>query len=195
MARSLNKAILIGNLGQDPEIRTIPSGARVAQFSVATTRRWNGRDGQQQEKTEWHRIVVWEKLVDIVEKWVKKGDRIYVEGEIEYRQYEDKDGVTKYMTEIRAREIILLGGGREGGDRESGGGGGYGGGGGGGGGGYGGGGGRSGGGGGGGGTPRGGGGGAGGGGGRGGAGSGGAGGRDYDDFQAPPFEDDDDLPF
>ncbi|CAA9296103.1 MAG: Single-stranded DNA-binding protein, partial [uncultured Gemmatimonadetes bacterium] len=94
MARSLNKAILIGNLGQDPEIRTIPSGARVAQFSVATTRRWNGRDGQQQEKTEWHRIVVWEKLVDIVEKWVKKGDRIYVEGEIEYRQYEDKDGVT-----------------------------------------------------------------------------------------------------
>ncbi|HEY0026029.1 MAG TPA: single-stranded DNA-binding protein [Longimicrobium sp.] len=198
MARSLNKAILIGNLGQDPEIRTIPSGARVAQFSVATTRRWNGRDGQQQEKTEWHRIVVWEKLVDIVEKWVKKGDRIYVEGEIEYRQYEDKDGVTKYMTEIRAREIILLGGGREGGDRESGGGGGgYGGGGGGGGGGYGGGGGRSGGGGGGGGAPRGGGagGGAGGGGGRGGAGSGGAGGRDYDDFQAPPFEDDDDLPF
>jgi single-strand DNA-binding protein len=198
VARSLNKAILIGNLGQDPEIRTIPSGARVAQFSVATTRRWNGRDGQQQEKTEWHRIVVWEKLVDIVEKWVKKGDRIYVEGEIEYRQYEDKDGVTKYMTEIRAREIILLGGGREGGDRESGGGGGgYGGGGGGGGGGYGGGGGRSGGGGGGGGAPRGGGagGGAGGGGGRGGAGSGGAGGRDYDDFQAPPFEDDDDLPF
>ncbi|MBW3629510.1 MAG: single-stranded DNA-binding protein [Gemmatimonadetes bacterium] len=194
MARSLNKAILIGNLGQDPEIRTIPSGARVAQFSVATTRRWNGRDGQQQEKTEWHRIVVWEKLVDIVERWVKKGDRIYVEGEIEYRQYEDKDGVTKYMTEIRAREIILLGS-REGGDRESGGGGGgYGGGGGGGGGGYGGGGGRSGGGGGGGGAPRGG-GGAGGGGGRGGAGSGGAGGRDYDDFQAPPFEDDDDLPF
>lgn len=189
MARSLNKAILIGNLGQDPEIRTIPSGARVAQFSVATTRRWNGRDGQQQEKTEWHRIVVWEKLVDIVEKWVKKGDRIYVEGEIEYRQYEDKDGVTKYMTEIRAREILLLGS-REGGDRESGGGG-YGGGGGGGGGG------RSGGGGGGGGAPRGGGagGGAGGGGGRAGAGSGGAGGRDYDDFQAPPFEDDDDLPF
>jgi single-strand DNA-binding protein len=196
VARSLNKAILIGNLGQDPEIRTIPSGARVAQFSVATTRRWNGRDGQQQEKTEWHRIVVWEKLVDIVERWVKKGDRIYVEGEIEYRQYEDKDGVTKYMTEIRAREIILLGS-RDGGDRESGGGGGYGGGGGGGGGGYGGGGGRSGAGGGGGGAPRGGGagGGAGGGGGRGGAGSGGAGGRDYDDFQAPPFEDDDDLPF
>ena len=196
MARSLNKAILIGNLGQDPEIRTIPSGARVAQFSVATTRRWNGRDGQQQEKTEWHRIVVWEKLVDIVERWVKKGDRIYVEGEIEYRQYEDKDGVTKYMTEIRAREIILLGGRDGGGDRgESGGGGGYGGGGGGGGGygGGGGGGGRSGGGGGG--APRGGSAGAGGGGRGGGGGGGGAGGRDYDDFQAPPFEDDDDLPF
>ena len=114
MARSLNKAILIGNLGQDPEIRTIPSGARVAQFSVATTRRWTGRDGQQQEKTEWHRIVVWEKLVDIVERWVKKGDRIYVEGEIEYRQYEDKEGVTKYSTEINLREMIMLGG-REGG--------------------------------------------------------------------------------
>ena len=109
MARSLNKAMLIGNVGQDPEIRTIPSGARVAQFSVATSRRWNDKSGQQQEKTEWHRIVAWEKLVEIIERYVKKGDRIYVEGEIEYRQYQDKDGVTKYSTEIRAREVVLLG--------------------------------------------------------------------------------------
>ena len=165
MARSLNKAMLIGNVGQDPEIRTIPSGARVAQFSVATSRRWNDKSGQQQEKTEWHRVVVWEKLVEIIERYVKKGDRIYVEGEIEYRQYQDKDGVTKYSTEIRARDVVLLGGRSDGGgggggdwDRGSrpaasgartGGGG----------------------------------------------GGGGRGGSDYDDFQAPPLEDDDDLPF
>jgi len=146
--------MLIGNLGSDPEIRTIPSGARVAQFSVATNRKWTGKDGQQQEKTEWHRIVVWEKLVDVVERWAKKGDRIYVEGEIEYRQYQDKEGVTKYTTEIRAREIVLLGG-RDG---ERGGGD------------YGGGGGRA-------------------------AAPARAGGGDYDDFQAPGLEEDDDLPF
>ncbi len=183
MARSLNKAMLIGNLGSDPEIRTTGNGTRVAQFSVATSRRWNDRSGQQQEKTEWHRIVVWDKLVEIVEKYVKKGDRLYVEGEIEYRSYEDKDGNTKYITEIRAREMIMLGS-REGGSGGGGGGGGYGGG---GGGGYGGGGGggaapreRS---------------SGGGGGGGGGAGKGGRGG-DYDDFQPPAMgDDDDDLPF
>ncbi|HEU0013705.1 MAG TPA: single-stranded DNA-binding protein [Longimicrobium sp.] len=185
MSRSLNKVMLIGNLGSDPEVRTIPSGARVAQFSLATSRRWQGRDGQQQEKTEWHRVVAWDnergqKLADVAERFLKKGDKVYVEGEIEYRQYEDKDGVTKYSTEIRARELIMLGGGREGGggdgggySRGGGGGGGYGGGGGG----------RSGGGGGGGGRPA------------GGGGGGGGRGGDYDDFQAPPFEDDDDLPF
>jgi single-strand DNA-binding protein len=183
VARSLNKAMLIGNLGSDPEIRTTGNGTRVAQFSVATSRRWNDRSGQQQEKTEWHRIVVWDKLVEIVEKYVKKGDRLYVEGEIEYRSYEDKDGNTKYITEIRAREMIMLGS-REGGSGGGGGGGGYGGG---GGGGYGGGGGggaapreRS---------------SGGGGGGGGGAGKGGRGG-DYDDFQPPAMgDDDDDLPF
>jgi single-strand DNA-binding protein len=160
VARSLNKAMLIGNVGSDPEIRTIPSGARVAQFSVATSRRWNDKSGQPQEKTEWHRIVVWEKLVEIIEKYVKKGDRIYVEGEIEYRQYQDKDGVTKYATEIRAREVLLIGGKGEGG----GGGGDWGGG------------------------------------SRAAAGSraggaGGAKGGDYDNFDAPALEDDDDLPF
>lgn len=177
MSRSLNKAIIIGNLGSDPEIRTTGGGSRVAQFSVATSRKWTSNSGEQQEKTEWHRIVVWGKLVDVVEKYVKKGQQVYIEGEIQYRQYEDKEGVTKYTTEINARELMMLGG-REGG---GGGGGGYGGGG--GGGGYGGGGGgggsreRS------------------SGGGGGGAGKGGRGG-DYDDFQPPPFgDDDDDLPF
>jgi single-strand DNA-binding protein len=110
VSRSLNKAIIIGNLGSDPEIRSTGGGARVANFSVATGRSWTGRDGQQQEKTEWHRIVAWEKLADIAEKFLKKCDRVYVEGEIEYRSYQDKDGVTKYMTEIRAREMIMLGG-------------------------------------------------------------------------------------
>ncbi|CAN5429844.1 single-stranded DNA-binding protein [soil metagenome] len=113
MSRSLNKAIIIGNLGSDPEIRTISSGTRVANFSVATSRRWTSSAGEQQEKTEWHRIVAWDKLADIAERYLKKGERIYIEGEIEYRSYEDKDGVTKYMTEIRAREMIMLGG-REG---------------------------------------------------------------------------------
>ncbi|HEU4880873.1 MAG TPA: single-stranded DNA-binding protein [Longimicrobium sp.] len=194
MSRSLNKAILIGNLGQDPEIRTTGGGQRVAQFSLATTRTWNDQGGQKQEKTEWHRIVAWGRLVDVIERYVKKGDRLYVEGEIQYRQYEDKEGVTKYTTEINLREMIMLGS-REGGG--GGGGGDYGGG----GGGYGGGGGRGGGGGsygggGGGGGQRG--GGSGGGGapaGGGGRGGGGGGGGNYDDFQAPPFEDDDDLPF
>jgi single-strand DNA-binding protein len=113
VSRSVNKAIIIGNLGADPEIRSISSGARVANISVATSRRWTDRSGQQQEKTEWHRIVLWEKLADIAEKYLKKGDSVYLEGEIEYRSYEDKDGVTKYITEIRARELVMLGG-REG---------------------------------------------------------------------------------
>lgn len=114
MSRSVNKAIIVGNLGADPEIRSIASGTRVANISVATSRRWTDRSGAQQEKTEWHRIVLWDKLADVAERFLKKGDSVYVEGEIEYRSYEDKDGVTKYMTEIRARELVMLGG-REGG--------------------------------------------------------------------------------
>jgi single-strand DNA-binding protein len=110
----VNKAIIVGNLGADPEIRSIASGTRVANISVATSRRWNDRNGAQQEKTEWHRIVLWDKLADVAERYLKKGDSVYVEGEIEYRSYEDKDGVTKYTTEIRARELVMLGG-REGG--------------------------------------------------------------------------------
>jgi len=116
MSKSLNKSMLIGNLGADPEVRTIPSGARTATFSLATTRKWKNRETREEhEKTEWHRIVVWDGLVEVVEKYAHKGDRMYVEGSIEYRSYEDKDGVRKYITEIRARDIVLLGGKGEGG--------------------------------------------------------------------------------
>lgn len=179
MARSLNKAILIGNVGSDPEIRTTAGGSRVAQFSLATG--YRKKDGT--DVTQWHRIVVWERSnagggdpFNVVEKFVKKGTKLYVEGEIEYRSYEDKDGVTKYVTEIRPRELLLLDGSSGGGGGDYGGGGG----------GY-----RqaaaSGSGGGGGGGNR--------GGARGGGGSGGGGGGSYDDFQAPGMDDDDDLPF
>ena len=121
MSRSLNKATLIGNVGQDPEVRSTQNGGRVATFSLATTRTWNGPGGDRQEKTEWHRCVVWntnpkgQGLADVVEKYVKKGDKIYVEGRIEYRQWQDKENVTRYTTEINVREMILLGSPRGGG--------------------------------------------------------------------------------
>jgi single-strand DNA-binding protein len=111
--------MLIGNLGADPEIRTTPSGARVAQFSLATSRQWTGKGGEKQEKTEWHKIVVWNNretgLVDVVEKYLKKGDRVYVEGRIEYRSYEDKEGQTRYVTEVNVRELVMLSGRSDGG--------------------------------------------------------------------------------
>ena len=113
MSRSLNKVTLIGNLGSDPEVRSATGGNRVANFSLATSRTWNDASGTKQEKTEWHRCVAWNskfsQLADIVERYVKKGDKLYVEGSIEYRQWQDKDGQTKYMTEIRVRELIMLG--------------------------------------------------------------------------------------
>ena len=116
MSRSLNKVTLIGNLGNDPEVRSTPGGNRVATLSLATSRSWNDQAGNKQEKTEWHRCVVWNtkgsQLADIVEKYVKKGDKIYVEGRIEYRQWQDKDNQTRYSTEINVRELIMLGGGR-----------------------------------------------------------------------------------
>ena len=119
MSRSLNKVMLIGNLGSDPEVRATPGGNRVAQFSLATSRTWNDQAGVRQEKTEWHRCVVWNtkasQLADIVERYVKKGDKIYVEGRIEYRQWQDKDGQTRYSTEINVRELIMLGSPRGGG--------------------------------------------------------------------------------
>lgn len=112
MSRSLNKVTLIGNLGNDPEVRSTTGGNRVATFSLATSRTWNDAGGSKQEKTEWHRCVVWNtkssQLADIVERYVKKGDKLYVEGRIEYRQWQDKDGQTRYSTEINVRELIML---------------------------------------------------------------------------------------
>ena len=121
MSRSLNKVTLIGNLGNDPEVRSTTGGNRVATFSLATSRSWNDASGSKQEKTEWHRCVVWNtkssQLADIVEKYVKKGDKLYVEGRIEYRQWQDKENQTRYSTEINVRELIMLGGGSGGGGR------------------------------------------------------------------------------
>jgi single-strand DNA-binding protein len=128
MSRSLNKVMLIGNVGNDPEIRATSSGARVAKLSVATNRSWSDRSGQQQEKTEWHRLTFFGRLVDIVEQWVKKGDRLYVEGRIEYSQTEGEGG-TKYWTDIVVNEMVMLGstsggdGGAQGGGFSGGGGG------------------------------------------------------------------------
>ena len=114
MSRSLNKVTLIGNLGNDPEVRSTTGGNRVATFSLATSRTWNDAAGSKQEKTEWHRCVVWNtknsQLADIVEKYVKKGDKLYVEGRIEYRQWQDKENQTRYSTEINVRELIMIGG-------------------------------------------------------------------------------------
>jgi len=126
MSRSLNKVMLIGNVGSDPEIRATSSGARVAKLSLATNRSWSDRSGQQQEKTEWHRLTFFGRLVDIVEQWVKKGDRLYVEGRIEYSQTE-ADGVTKYWTDIVIQEMVMLGSTSGGGGGGGGGGGSFGG--------------------------------------------------------------------
>jgi single-strand DNA-binding protein len=122
MSRSLNKVMLMGNLGNDPEVRSTPGGGRVASFSLATSRTWNDQSGTKQEKTEWHKCIAWnqgtQKLADVVEQYCKKGKPVYVEGTIEYRQWQDKEGQTRYSTEIRVRELILLGGGRGEGDGE-----------------------------------------------------------------------------
>ena len=126
MARSLNKVQLIGNVGSDPEIRSTASGTRVAKLSVATNRSWTDGSGQRQEKTEWHRLTFFGRLADIVEQYVKKGDRLFVEGRLEYSQTQDEQGGTRYWTDIVANEMIMLGGGGAGGgDFGGGGGGGY----------------------------------------------------------------------
>jgi single-strand DNA-binding protein len=100
-------------------VRTTTGGAKVATFSLATSRQWNSANGEKQEKTEWHRCVVWNAkgsgLADVVEKYCKKGDRLYVEGRIEYRQWQDKENQTRYTTEINVRDLLMLGGGSGGG--------------------------------------------------------------------------------
>ena len=113
MSRSLNRVTLIGNLGVDPEIRIIGI-KKVAHFSLATSRRWRGATGESQEKVEWHRCVAWDRspdtegLATIIERYARKGDKLYVEGQIEYRQYEDRTKQTRQVTEINVRDIVLL---------------------------------------------------------------------------------------
>lgn len=112
MSRSLNKVMLIGNLGADPEVRSTANGTRVATLSLATSRSWTNQSGERQDKTEWHRVVLWnskfQQLADIADKYMKKGDRVYVEGRIEYRTWEDREGNTRYSTEVNAREVLML---------------------------------------------------------------------------------------
>jgi single-strand DNA-binding protein len=105
----LNKAILIGNLGRDPEIRTIDSGVKVATFSMATTESYRNKAGEKIDMTDWHNIVLWRGLAEIAEKYLNKGNKVYVEGRIRTRSYDDKDGNKKYITEIIGDNMILLG--------------------------------------------------------------------------------------
>jgi single-strand DNA-binding protein len=104
----VNKVILIGNLGKDPELRYTPSGQPVASFSLATSERWNDKNGQRQERTEWHNIVVWGKLAELSNQYLKKGRSAYIEGRIQTRSWDDKDGNKKYRTEIVATQLQFL---------------------------------------------------------------------------------------
>jgi len=109
MGRSLNKVMLIGNLGKDPELRYTTSGVAVATFSLATSESWKDQDGNMQERTEWHNIVAWRKLAEICGEWLKKGKKVYIEGRIQTRSYDDKNtGAKKYVTEVVADNMIML---------------------------------------------------------------------------------------
>jgi single-strand DNA-binding protein len=119
---SVNKVILVGNLGRDAELRYTPGGAAVATLNMATTEVWNDKGGQRQEKTEWHRVVLWGKTAESLNEYLTKGKQIYVEGRLQTRQWDDKDGNKRYTTEIRGDRIVLLGSGG-GGARGAGGGG------------------------------------------------------------------------
>lgn len=111
---SVNKVLVLGNLGRDAEMRYTPGGAPVATLNLATTETWNDKDGKRQEKTEWHRIVLWGKTAESLAEYLKKGKQIYVEGRLQTRQWEDKDGQKRYTTEIRGDRVVLLGGGSNG---------------------------------------------------------------------------------
>ncbi len=107
---SVNKAILIGNLGKDPELRYTPSGQAVASFPIATTRKWRDKEGQTQEQTDWHNIVVWGKQAENANEYLSKGRPVYIEGRIQNRSYDDKDGNKRYISEVVALTVQYLGG-------------------------------------------------------------------------------------
>jgi len=114
---SVNKVILVGNLGSDPEVKYTPSGAAVANFNIATNENWTSKDGKKEERTEWHRIVVWNKLAELCGEYLAKGRTVYVEGRLQTREWNDKDGNKRYTTEIVAQTIQFLGCGAERGQR------------------------------------------------------------------------------
>lgn len=115
MADGLNKVMLIGNLGQDPEVRYTQSSQAVMSMRIATSETFNNRDGVRQERTEWHSVVLWGKRAEALGKFLTKGTKLYVEGRLQTRTWDDKQGNKRYTTEINAQEIILLGGGNKGG--------------------------------------------------------------------------------
>lgn len=108
MAGSVNKVILIGNLGQDPELKYTPSGAAVTTLSIATSETWKDKDGNRQEKTEWHRVVLWRRLAEVAGEYLKKGSKIYIEGRLQTRSWDDKDGNKRYTTEIVGDTMTML---------------------------------------------------------------------------------------
>jgi len=107
---SINKVMLIGRLGQDPELKYTPSGSAVCNFSLATSESWTDKSGQKQEKTEWHRVVVWGKLAELCNQYLAKGRQAFIEGSLQTRSWEGQDGQKKYTTEINARNVQFLGG-------------------------------------------------------------------------------------
>jgi single-strand DNA-binding protein len=110
MAKSVNKVILIGNLGKDPEVKFTQSGAAIARFSLATNERYKDKGGEWQDRTEWHTIVAWQRLAEIVGEYIKKGSKVYIEGRLQTSSWEDKQsGEKKYRTEIIAQELVMLG--------------------------------------------------------------------------------------
>jgi len=118
MARSVNKVILVGNLGQEPEIKTTPQGKQVATISIATSDAYKDKAGEWQSTTEWHRITLWDYMAETAQKHLKKGSKVYVEGKLMTRSYE-KDGITRYVTNIRASQLVLLDPSENKGDYES----------------------------------------------------------------------------
>lgn len=114
----VNKAILVGNLGRDPELRHTPNGQAVVNFTLATSESWTDKSGERQERTEWHRIVVWGKLAELCNQYLSKGRTVYVEGRIQTREWEDKDGNKRYTTEINASTVNFIGSRQGGGDSD-----------------------------------------------------------------------------
>ena len=115
MARGVNKVILIGNLGGDPEVRYTPNGAAVANVSLATNESWTDRSGERQERTEWHRLVLWSKLAEIAGQYLRKGSKVYVEGRLQTRSWDDQSGQKRYTTEVVVNDMQMLDGRGEGG--------------------------------------------------------------------------------